>query len=176
MNILGEKRALEMLGDVREKFRGHIRETYEPRAKNCLTCETQGACCIDAHFVNVRISRLEAAAIRDVLTDLPREIREAVFVRVEKVVAEYGLAAGSNEKFACPLFEKGIGCLAHTVKPLPCIQHACYDRAEDLPPDELLGEAEDKVERLNRRVYGKASLLVPLPVAIGNHLPANRHE
>lgn len=170
MKILGEKRALDMLAGVREELRKHIQEKFESQAKDCLTCETQGACCLDAHFVNVRISRLEATAMSDVLTQLPTETRETVFRRVKNTIAEYGLENGSNEKFACPLFEKGTGCLVHAAKPLPCIQHACYERAEDLPPDELLGEAEEKTERLNRRVYGKASALMPLPVALSNAL------
>src|SRR5258708_35732921 len=123
MKMLSEKRELESLRTIREGFREQIQTNYEPRAKNCGTCETQGACCLDAHFVNIRISRLEAAAIREVIERLPEETRSGIFDRVENTITNYGLGSGSKEKFACPLFEKGTGCLVHAAKPLPCIQH-----------------------------------------------------
>jgi hypothetical protein len=123
--------------------------------------------CLDEHFVNVRITRLEAAAIGRVIDELPVSLREWVFRRVENSIKDYRLTDSSNEKFACPIFEKGVGCLVHsTAKPLPCIQHACYEKREDLPPDKLLIEAEEKIDRLNRLVYGKASAMKPLPVAV----------
>jgi hypothetical protein len=175
MKILGEKRALERLCEVREDLRERIRSGYENHAKDCRTCETPGACCLDAHFVNVRISRLEAEAIGHVLDRLPEAKRTEIFNRVDHSIKRYDLDGGSSEKFACPLFEKGTGCLVHLdAKPLPCIQHACYDREEDLPPDELLAEAEDKVDRLSRKVYGKPTAWLPLPLAIRRqNLPAN---
>jgi len=172
MKMLGESRAIERLREIREEFRGDVGR-YEVRAKNCGSCDTPGACCLDEHFVNVRITRLEAAAIGRAIGELPVSLQERVFRRVENSIKVNRLTDSSNEKFACPLFEKGVGCLVHaSAKPLPCIQHACYERHEDLPPDELLIEAEDKIDRLNRRVYGKASALMPLPVAVENHLPA----
>ena len=71
--------------------------------------------------------------------------------------------------YACPLFEKGVGCLVHnSAKPLPCIAHACYEREADLPPDELLTEREIKIAELNRKVYGRAEPPVPIPVAIAS--------
>ena len=161
--MLSEKRGAEQLAKIREDFRLTVVSTYEPRAKSCLTCDTQGACCVDEHFVNIRISRLEAAAIKDVLSRLPALKRAGVFARIEDA------AAGLSEKetFACPLFEKEIGCLVHMeAKPLPCIQHACYESREDLPPDELLDESEAKIDRLNQRVYGKATALKPLPFCL----------
>ena len=71
------------------------------------------------------------------------------------------------QTYACPLFEKGTGCLVHHEgKPLPCIQHACYDNKEDLPPDEILAEHEGLVERLNRRTYPEPAAWLPLPLFI----------
>ena len=172
MHLIGEEQGLEKLREIREEFRSAV-YPYETRAKDCLRCDTPGVCCLDAHFVNVRITKLEAAAIGRVIGSLPTELRERVFDRVENVIREYELTDSGNDKFACPLFEKGIGCLVHeTAKPLPCIMHACYENQEDLPSDELLDKAEIKVDRLNRRVYGKASVLIPLPVAVNKHLPA----
>ena len=165
MKMLGENRGLDQLGKIREDFREKIVSTYEPRAKNCLTCETRGGCCEDEHFVNVRISRLEAAAIGKVLSRLPAIKRAGVFARIEEAAA----GSSETETYACPLFEKGTGCLVHAdAKPLPCIQHACYENKEDLPPDDLLDEGEAKIHLLNRRVYGSNTALLPMPVALLN--------
>jgi hypothetical protein len=118
--------------------------------------------------VNVHITRLEAAAIRQVLAKFPRERRDEIYRRIGETVEEYRLSDRGDtfrQKFACPLFEKGTGCLVHERgKPLPCIQHACYENAEDLPPDRLLEERAEAVERLNRRCYGEPSVWLPLPV------------
>ena len=161
MRPFSERKALLKLDEIRDEFRHEIRRDYEHRAKSCLTCETPGACCLDAHFVNVRISRLEAAAIRNEL----EKLSEGLQTRVESRIAELQ-DQPIAETYYCPLFEKGIGCLVHeTAKPLPCIAHACYERKEDLPPDELLAEREVEIEKLNRRVYGRTTLL-PIPLAV----------
>jgi len=163
-----EKQALTRLQKVKDAYRETIAGGYEHRAKSCLTCETKGACCLDAHFVNVHITRLEAAAIRGVLDNLPAEKQAEVYGRADDTVRKYGLTAEGNtfaQTFACPLFEKGTGCLVHLEgKPLPCIQHACYENREDLPPDELLAEQEETVGRLNKRVYGSEPVWLPLPL------------
>ena len=161
MKLLSESKAIEKLEEIRNEFRGIVRRDYEHRAKSCATCETPGACCLDVHFVNVRITKLEAVAIRKALNELPIALQENIERRIEELTAAEQLTT-----YACPLFEKGIGCLIHeTAKPLPCIAHACYERKEDLPPDELLAEREIEIEKLNRRVYRKSTLL-PIPTAI----------
>jgi len=168
MKRLSERQALARLQKQKDEYRESIRATYEHRAKGCLTCETQGACCLDAHFVNVHVTRLEAKAIRDAIGKLSAEKREAVYRRVEYTVEKYGLSAEGDtfaRTFACPLFEKGTGCLVHAEgKPLPCVQHACYENKADLPPDELLTEQEEPVGRLNKRVYGRDPVWLPLPL------------
>ncbi|HEX2638975.1 MAG TPA: hypothetical protein VHL50_00305 [Pyrinomonadaceae bacterium] len=168
--MISETKAIDAANRLKHEFALHVRDSYEHRAKSCLMCETLGVCCTDAHFVNVRISRLEAAAIRNVIGRLPEERRAEVRGRIDAAIEKYKLSADANaaeQKFACPLFEKGVGCLVHNSgKPLPCIQHACYERKEDLPPDQLLEENEAAVERLNRRVYGGPQGLLPLPVAV----------
>ena len=167
MKPLSESKALIKLGAIRNEFAGEIRRSYEHRATSCATCKTPGACCLDEHFVNVRITRLEASAIGNVLETLPQGLRGRVYLRIVDAIEKYGLNEQSRETYACPLFEKGIGCLVHaTAKPLPCIAHACYERKEDLPPDELLTERESAIDALNRRVYGKTTYL-PIPLAIG---------
>lgn len=139
---------------IREEFRHDISTRFEHRAKPCSTCNTP--CCLDEHFVNVRISRLEAAAIRKAVTTLSTEVREAVNERLSKIDPH-------AEFYACPLYQRGIGCLVHeTAKPLPCIAHACYERKEDLPPDELLSEREIEIDALNRQVYGRSQPLIPI--------------
>ena len=169
MKFTSESNALSQLEKIKFAYRNKIQNKYEPQAKNCLTCETQGACCLDAHFVNVHISRLEAVAISKKLKDFPLKEQNKIYLRIEKTIEKYNLAETENsfsKTFACPLFEKGTGCLIHLVKPVPCVQHACYERRDDLPPDELQMEIEQKIEFLNRQTYGKSSRWLPLPVWI----------
>lgn len=169
MKMLAETKALGKLKTLKEEYKKQIRENYEHRAKNCLTCPTQGACCQDEHFVNVHITKLEAVLIRKELQKISAEKRTEIFHRIENAVEKYDLKSEGDtfrKTFACPLFEKETGCLIHEVKPVPCIQHACYERKEDLPPDELQSEVEEKIERLDRQTYGKNALWLPLPVWI----------
>jgi len=158
-----------MLAKVRDDFARVIRDRYEHVAQPCSSCLTPGACCLDEHFVNVRITRLEAAAIKRRLAELPQDLQAKVEERTEAAIEKYGLDRPDEygaKTYACPLFEQGVGCLVHDhAKPLPCINHACYDRKEDLPPDELLDERELEIDQLNQRTYGE-SHLVPIPVAI----------
>jgi hypothetical protein len=160
--------ALKGLNTLKRRFQKFIKENYEVRAKDCATCEVRGICCTDAHFVNVHITRLEAVAIRKTLEKLPPEKRDEVYRRNRATIDKYDLKADGDtfaKTFACPLFEKGTGCLVHKeAKPLPCIQHACYERNEDLPPDELQSVEEKKVECLNTQTYGNAWNWLPLPV------------
>ena len=168
MKQRSEKRTLENLHRLKSDFAARIRSDFEHRAKSCVTCETPGACCLDAHFVNVHITRLEAVAIRDVIDALPN--RDEILKRVDKAIATYGLSTAGDtfsKTYACPLFEKGTGCLVHERgKPLPCIAHACYENKEDLPPDELVAEQEGLVEKLNELTYRKIPRWLPLPIAI----------
>lgn len=170
MKFLSEQKALERLQAIKSDLRSEISDKYEHRAKSCLTCETQGACCLDEHFVNVHISRLEAVAIQEALHKLPRTHQQAIKARVDEAIEKYSLRAEGDtfsQTYACPLFEKGIGCLVHqTGKPVPCILHACYESAADLPPDELQTRAEGQIEILNSRTYGKQQPLLPLPLAL----------
>ena len=161
MKLLSESKAIEKLDVIRNEFRELVQREYEHCARSCAACDTPGACCLDAHFVNVRITKLEAVAIRNVINELPIALQKNVAQRIETLTYDEELTT-----YACPLFEKGIGCLVHdTAKPLPCIAHACYERKEDLPPDELLTEREIDIERLNQRVYGN-SVFLPIPTAI----------
>jgi hypothetical protein len=170
MKTLSEKLALEKLHDLKTQFSQRIRSEYEHRAKDCATCETQGACCLDAHFVNVHVTRLEAVAIRSVMESWPEKKRDEVLQRVRQVIETYDLDIEGDtfeQTYACPLFEKGTGCLVHQQgKPLPCIAHACYENKDDLPPDALLAEQEGLVEKLNELTYRKPAAWIPLPVAL----------
>lgn len=167
MKRIPEKHALERLKKIKDAYRAEITNNYEHRAKSCLNCETKGACCVDAHFVNVHITRLESVAIRNALDKLPPLKREGVYARIENAITDYGLTDEGDtfaQTYACPLFEKEIGCLVHEEgKPLPCIQHACYESEHDLPPDILLTEQEELVESLNKRTYNEIRWR-PLPL------------
>src|SRR5688572_19208724 len=115
MKTLSQTKALIKLQQLKTSYQKHIQENFEHRAKDCLTCPTQGACCTDAHFVNVHITRLEAVAIRQTLGKLGEKRAREVLRRVAKTIEDYNLMAGDTfaQKFACPLFEKGTGCLVH---------------------------------------------------------------
>lgn len=170
MKTLSEKVAREKLHELKTQFSQSIRSEYEHRAKDCATCETQGVCCLDAHFVNVHVTRLEAVAIRSVMESWPEKKRDEVMRRVRQVIETYDLDIDGDtfsKTYACPLFEKGTGCLVHKQgKPLPCIVHACYENKGDLPPDTLLAEQESLVEKLNELTYRKPATWIPLPIAL----------
>jgi hypothetical protein len=160
MKPLSETTGIERLAKIRCEFRSEIAAKFEHRAKPCSTCKTPGVCCLDEHFVNVRVSRLEAAAMRNAVSRLDEKVRSSVSARLAKIQPD-------SEFYACPLYQPGVGCLVHeTAKPLPCIAHACYERKEDLPPDELLSEREIEIDDLNRRVYGRSGPLMPIHAAL----------
>lgn len=163
MKTLPRSDALRQLSRIRETLRSVVSRDYEPRARDCLTCETR-ECCTDEHFVNVRVTRLEAEAIKQAIEDLPEETRTRV---LERGTAAARRLAETHGFFSCPLFEPEAGCLVHgTAKPLPCIFHACYERPEDIPADAILEGAEREVARLNSRTFGNAWSVDPIPVAI----------
>ncbi len=167
MKTLSETAALQKLAALKNDFRRRVFNEYEHRAKNCLTCETQGACCTDAHFVNVHITRLESVLISRELKKLSPEVQDSIEKRLAETVETYRLSdAGDTftQTYACPLFEKGVGCRIHHVKPAACIQHACYENQKDLPPDQLQVEIESKIEKLNEQTYRRSSRWLPLPV------------
>ena len=167
MKLLSQKEALERLKNVKTVYQSHIKENYEHKAKNCLTCEVQGVCCTDAHFVNVHITRLEAVDMQKELENLSYAKQLELYERVKITIETYDLKDDTDsfsKTFSCPLFEKGTGCLVHAVKPVPCIQHACYENKSDLPPDELQAKVEDSIETLNEKTYGKFSNWLPLPL------------
>lgn len=170
MKLISETAGIQRLAKIRSDFADEIRNSYEHRAMPCAKCPTPGICCQDAHFVNVRITRLEAAAITRSISELGSEIAASVRDRALAAVKTYSLdrpESNMSGTYACPLFEKGTGCLVHsTAKPLPCISHACYDDPADLPPDELLADREEQIIRLDRQVYGRSDAALPLPLAI----------
>ena len=172
MRKLSEAAALARLQRSKAAYQSHVKIDFERAARDCGACPTPGVCCTDAHFVNVHITRLEAVAIRETLARTPRlteEERRAVYGRARAAVERYGLARAGGDTFAltysCPLFEPGAGCLVHRrAKPAPCIQHACYDRWEDVPPLDLQWREERRVEQLNNEVYGAAWAWLPTPL------------
>lgn len=169
--VTGEREALARLQRIKTSYQSFIKVNYEHAARDCKTCPTAGVCCTDAHFVNVHITRLEAVAIRETLERTPRltaEGRRSVYLRARETVERYGLRTVGNtfaQTYSCPLFEPAVGCLVHRrAKPAPCIQHACYQDWEDLPPVSLQSRAEHRVEQLNTAVYGTAWAWLPTPL------------
>src|SRR4051812_17377995 len=115
MKLLSEKKALEKLAGSNVDLKRSV-AAYERRAKSCLTCNTPGACCLDEHFVNVHISRLEAISITRNLAELPAVTQNKVQTRIRAAIEKYGLSSTGDtyaRTYACPLFEKGLGCLVH---------------------------------------------------------------
>ncbi|MBL8185582.1 MAG: hypothetical protein JNK51_11730 [Blastocatellia bacterium] len=170
MRYIPENIAITRVNRLKENFAERIRLEYEVRAKDCASCETPGACCLDAHFVNVHISKLEAAAIERVLRRFPGATQQQVIERLENAIEKYQLSENGDtysQTYACPLFEKGVGCLVHREgKPLPCITHACYEKKDDVPHERLLAEQEAVVDRMNQRVYGRPARWLPIPLAL----------
>jgi hypothetical protein len=168
MKILAEAKALNELSKLKAAHQNFIKTNYEHKAWDCQTCPTKGACCLDAHFVNVHITRLEAAAIRRTLDKLSTEKQREIYERTAETIEKYDLKTSSDtflKTFACPLFEKGVGCLVHSsAKPAPCIQHACYENKADLPPEILQEEIENRIEKLNKKTYGNHFNWLPIPV------------
>jgi hypothetical protein len=166
-----ERDALAQLQRVKSAYQSFIKLNYEHAARDCRTCPTRGVCCTDAHFVNVHVTRLEAVAIRETLGRTPRltdEGRRAVYERARRAVERYQLRASGDtfsQTYSCPLYDPKLGCLVHArAKPAPCIQHACYENWEDLPPANLQARTEHRVEQLNTEVYGAAWAWLPLPL------------
>lgn len=166
-----EHAALAQLQRVKVSYQSFIKLNYEHAAEDCSTCPTRGVCCTDEHFVNVHITRLEAVAIRETLERTPRlndAGRRAVYTRARAAVERFDLRAAGDtfrQTFACPLYEPSAGCLVHArAKPAPCIQHACYENWEDLPPTSLQARTEHRIEQLNRELYGSAWAWLPLPL------------
>ena len=167
MKLISEQKAIELANARKARFAAEIGERFEHRAKSCATCEVKGSCCTDVHFVNVRITRLEARAINAALAELPEEVRERTARRISHSAELLKNEERAEAKFACPLFEADLGCLVHgRAKPLSCIVHACYERPEDLPPDELLAGEEQEVLKLERRAYGRNFAALPIPLAL----------
>ncbi len=182
MKLLSEKKAIARLCSLREDLVAAVDE-YQVKAASCLTCQTPGACCLDAHFVNVHISKLEAVAISNALDEMPPSLQQEVNERIGRTIDEYHLTDSANthsQKFACPLFQKGVGCLVHTTaKPVACTVHACYEDPADMPPDEIQFEQERRIDRLNELTYGRSEPWLPLPLAIrklarATHQASNR--
>jgi hypothetical protein len=166
-----ERKALARLQRVKSAYQSFVKLNYEHAAEDCRTCPTRGLCCTDAHFVNVHITRLEAVAVRETLGRTPRltdEGRRAVYERAQRAVERYQLRASGDtfaQTYSCPLYDPKLGCLVHArAKPAPCIQHACYENWEDLPPGSLQARTEHRVEQLNNEVYGGAWAWLPLPL------------
>lgn len=175
MKFLSETTAKEILDEARATLREAV-SVHEVRAKDCDTCETRGLCCTDVHFVNVRITPLEAKAIAGHIENLPEESRSEIKTRVAKSIEALERAYDGGETsgfYSCPLFDEKLGCSVHEVKPGPCIHHACYEKKSDLPPMQSLHEYEEAVASLNRRVYGKGVIALPTPIAIGKILSAS---
>lgn len=171
MKKLAETKALDELRRLKTAYRSFIKTNYEHRAADCRTCPTKGVCCLDAHFVNVHVTKLEAAAIRRILGNLSEEKQREVYGRAAETIEKYNLETSGDtflKTFACPLFEKGVGCLVHFGgKPTPCISHACYENVEDLPPEKFQENVENEIEKLNRKTYGDNVNWMPLPVWLG---------
>jgi hypothetical protein len=171
MSKRSEQQALTQLQRLKTSYQNRIRRDFEHAAEDCRTCPTRGACCTDAHFVNVHITRLEAVAVRETIKRTPRlteDEKREVYRRARETVARYNLRASADsfaQTYACPLYLPAFGCLVHRrAKPAPCIQHACYENWEDLPPHALQEQVEHRVEKLNREVYSSNWAWLPLPL------------
>ncbi len=173
MTTRSEQQALAQLQRAKRAYQTQIKRAYEHAAVSCRNCPTPGVCCTDEHFVNVHITRLEAVAMRETLARTPRLSAEAqrdVYRRAAAEVTRRNLGASVSgdtfrQTYSCPLFAPGTGCLVHRrAKPAPCIQHACYDDWQDIPPNSLQWRMEHRIEQLNQAVYDSAWAWLPTPL------------
>jgi hypothetical protein len=160
-----DEAVFQKLRNIKSSFKTLIEENFEFKAKSCVTCETQGICCTDAHFVNVHITQLEALAIAEKLNSEGN--LEVVSNRIKQTISDYNLSEKGDtfkQTYSCPLFEKGVGCIVHgDTKPVPCMSHACYESEKDLPPQFLQDRIESKIENLNIETFDENKWL-PLPI------------
>lgn len=172
MKVLPENKSFEKVREIKARHRSAVQDDYEFKAKDCVTCETKGACCLDAHFVNVRVSHLESVLMIEELKKLPAAMFSEVTDRIDAAIETFQLMDRRDETatYSCPLFEPSVGCLVHEVKPVPCVQHACYEKESDLPPESLREEAELEIDRIVRRTYGKSLPLKSIPIALRDAL------
>lgn len=168
-NPLKESQALVKLREIKQAFARYIGRTFGHLAADCSVCQTP--CCADAQFVNVNITRLEARAMLQTLRASPKHGPskvEHVLQRARQAIQQYQLSETGDtfeKTYACPLYEKGIGCLAHwKAKPAPCIQHGCYERWQDIPETVTLYRVERHVRKLNEQVYQGPSEFMTIPV------------
>src|SRR4051812_17806866 len=96
---ISETAALVKLTRLTDQLRSEVFRGYEHKAQSCSTCATPGACCLDAHFVNVHLSRLESVRIGRALRRLTTDRRERVRQRVDEAIARYRLSE-SGDTFA----------------------------------------------------------------------------
>jgi hypothetical protein len=169
MRKISEAQALVQLRRRKQQFAAYIAQNYGEKALDCRQCST--ICCANDKFVNVNITRLEAIAIWRTLKNSPRitpQLFEKILTRVTAAIEQYRLSPYGDtflQTYACPLFEKGIGCLVHwKAKPGPCIQHGCYQDWQDLPDTEAFSRVEQKVEKLNKTVYHQDWQYATIPV------------
>lgn len=163
--------ALARLRRLKQRFAQYIGKTYGHLAADCAVCPTP--CCADAQFVNVHVVRLEAEAMLETLRRSPKhgpdKVREVV-ARARAAVARYGLTETGDtfaQTYACPLFERGVGCLVHwKAKPAACIQHGCYERWEDLPETGTQRAVERRAAALDESVHGAPAVWLPIPLWI----------
>lgn len=161
--------ALRSLGEMQEIFRQSLIENFEHAASPCNECTTPGACCLDEHFVNVRISHLEAVAMLAAINKENAFTRQGINERIENAIELYDLSEVNeyDKTYACPLYEKGRGCIVHEKgKPAACVMHACYESERDMPPALLLDEQELKIDKLNESVYGRNEGWLSIPIAL----------
>lgn len=169
MKLRSRTNGLIALTRVRNELRSAV-AGFEEKAASCETCTTRGECCRDEHFVNVRVTAIEAQAIRSAIAELPTMLRDKVYARAELAANALSAAANSGDDrqtYSCPLYDAELQCLVHTTaKPAACIVHACYENADDLPPDELLETAERAAIEISRSVYGKDIDAVAIPFVV----------
>ena len=83
--------SLNKLTQIKVNYQSLISENFEFNAKSCLTCETKGACCLDAHFVNVHITELEAVAIKEKLATFSTEKQREIYQRISETIEKYNI-------------------------------------------------------------------------------------
>jgi hypothetical protein len=102
------------------------------------------------------------------LQKLPIEKQKEIYCRIEQTIENYDLKSSGDtfaQTFACPLFEKEIGCLVHASGKTRRVHSACVLRKQTgFAARRVTVGSRNEIERLNEQTYKTSARWLSLPV------------
>ncbi len=164
--------ALARLAEVKAP----LLEASDRAARELRSCAGCDAHCCRAGCNSMRVSRLEALALARRLSepDLAPRVPE-ILRRAREEIRLRGLCADSDATYDCPLLSGEGRCLVHgPAQPSGCLTFRPVPDGGCDHDLRLFHRHYGKVERLDRRVFGRRSRPLPIPLALVNVLPLHR--